>query len=273
MKALLFGIAVLSGCASFGTFMGSSEGEVSYAPEADENLKRGEAALATKNHVDAAKYFEYVKTKYPFAEASKTAELALADTDYDRERFIEARDRYQNFVRLHPTHPKVDYAAWRAAYTHVKDIPSDFFALPPSYEKDQVEVRSAVTALSDFIRFYPESQFVPEAKQALVDVRSRLAKHELYVADFYANRQRWPAVVGRLSVAAKNYSGTGYDSDVYLGLSNAYLKLNDVTRAREALETLVALAPDSRGAATAKGLLQRLPVPPPLPTMPPDAGS
>ena len=143
----------------FGTFLGGDVSEPNYADEADENLKRGSDALDSKNYIEAQKYFDYVKSKYPYLEAATTAELKLGDVDFEREKYLEARDRYQNFIKLHPTHPKIDYAAYRAALTHYKDMPSDFFLLPPSSEKDQAEVRSASVALADFIRSYPQSEY------------------------------------------------------------------------------------------------------------------
>jgi outer membrane protein assembly factor BamD len=274
--AFLAAFALSAGCKTLGFGKNEEGGEVDYAHDAESNMKLGDEAMESENFAEAARYYEYVKTKYPFLEAAKTAELKLADCDFLRDRFIEARDRYQNFVRLHPTHPKVDYAAFRAALTHYRDIPSDLFILPPANEKDQQEVRAAMNAMSDFLRTYPDSQFVPEAKKVLTEVKMRLAEHELYVADFYRRRDRWRAVVGRLSTVAKNYSGTGYDEKVYFGLHEAYMKLNDEKRAKEALRAYLALHPNDRDARRAKELLGpdvQPPAPAPEGTGAPDAGS
>src|SRR5262249_40118318 len=157
-----------------------------------------------KNFNEAQKYFDYVKSKYPYLEAATTAELRLGDVDFEREKYAEARDRYLNFIKLHPTHSKVDYAAYRAALTHYKDMPSEFCWLPPSSEKDQAEVRQAATAMADFIRTYPSSEYVGQAQKSYDEVKRRLAEHELYVADFYKKREKWGAVVGRLNVLEKD---------------------------------------------------------------------
>lgn len=270
----------LSGCKTLGALGGSDEGgEVDFANDAESNMKLGDEAMESENFGEASRYYEYVKTKYPFLEAAKTAELKLGDCDFLRDRFIEARDRYQNFVRLHPTHPKVDYAAFRAALTHYKDIPSDLFILPPASEKDQQEVRAAMNAMSDFLRIYPDSQYVPEARKVLTEVKTRLAEHEIYVADFYRRRDRWPAVIGRLSTVAKNFSGTGYDEKVYFGLHEAYLKMKDEKRAKEALRSYLALHPNERDASRARELLgpdvpaAPAPAPAPAPSAEPDAGT
>lgn len=229
--------------------------EPDYASSAEENLKKGNEALESKNYVEAEKYFEHVRSKYPYLEAAREAELRAADTAFEREKYAEARDEYQSFVKLHPTHPRVDYAAFRAALTHVKDVPSDFFLLPPSYEKDQGDVKGTVRAMNDFIRQYPNSQYIPEAKAAVEDAKRRLARHELYVAQFYRKRERWAGAAGRFENVSKNYAGLGFDEEALLGLHEAYSKLGEPEKAKGALKLLIERMPGTSAAARAQGLL------------------
>src|SRR5262249_58221265 len=105
------------------------------------------------------KYYEYVKTKFPVLEAWRQAELRLADVSFERELWTEAADRYNGFVKLHPTHAKVDYAAYRAALAHYRDIPSDWFMLPPSSGKDQTQVPAPWHPRSGFTKTYAHSQY------------------------------------------------------------------------------------------------------------------
>ncbi len=223
--------------------------------DAQTNLDKGNEALRGKNYPDAEKYFEYVKDKYPFLDAAKEAELRLGDLEYDRDRVTEARDRYNNFVKLHPTHPRVDYAAFRAALTHYKEMPSEFFALPPSREKDQVEVRAAYKAMTDFVRSYPSSSHLPEAKKIVDETRRRLAEHELYVADFYEKRGRWSAVAGRLETIVAQYSGAGFDEKALFRLHDVYTKLRDPTRAQDALRRIINKFPNTPAASRAQKML------------------
>ena len=258
-RALAFVLVVssLAGCKSLGFlgFGGDETVSVQYGTDADSNMKLGNEALDSKQYAEAQKYFDYVRTKYPYLEASKLAELRLGDTDFAREKFGEARDRYVNFVKLHPTHPRVDYAAYRAALTHYKDIPSDFFIFPSATEKDQADVRAAMASLGDFLKTYPESDYKGDAQKVYTEVRKRLADHELYVASFYRSRDRWPAVVGRLEVVERDFPDVGYEEKVYFGLYEAYSKLKDETRAKEALRTLVKRAPDTDAAKRAQKIL------------------
>ncbi|AEI63104.1 hypothetical protein [Myxococcus fulvus] len=49
-------------------------GEPDYAAVADENLRLGTEALENKDFFRAQKYFEYVRTKFPYQEAAREAE-------------------------------------------------------------------------------------------------------------------------------------------------------------------------------------------------------
>jgi outer membrane protein assembly factor BamD len=244
----------LPGCTTF-----SGEGvEPSYADRAEENLKRGREAMEARNFPEASKYFEHVRVKYPFLEAAKEAELLLGDADFEKEAFAEARDRYESFVKLHPTHPRVDYAAFRAALTHFKEIPSDLFILPPSYDKDQSSVRAAGQAMGDFIQSYPRSQYLQEAKVVEADVRLRQARHELQVADFYAKRGRWPAVIGRLETLVTRYPGTSLDEQALFRLKDVYLRLKEHQKAADTLERVVTRMPGTKAAQRAERELAAL---------------
>lgn len=253
--ALAAASVLSSGCSLLQQFTTGETPEPTYASDADTNLKRGNEALANHSFVEAERYFSYVKTKYPYLEAAKIAELRLADNDFEREKWEEARDEYNNFVKLHPTHPQVDYAAYRAALTHYKQIPQDLFVLPPSYEKDQVEVRSTLTSMQDFVRTYPNSKYLKDAKVYEDDARRRLAQHELYVADFYAKRDNWYAVVGRLNTVVKDYPGLGYDEQALFQLHHAYQKLKQPEKAKEALQQVITRMPNTPAADRARRML------------------
>ncbi|HEX8437809.1 outer membrane protein assembly factor BamD [Archangium sp.] len=241
-----------AGCAALTT---GQPGDPDYGTDAEANIRLGDEALERRDFFQAEKYFEHVRTKYPFLEAANEAELKLADLDFAQEKYAEAREKYQSFIKLHPTHPKVDYAAYQGALSHFQDIPSDFFLLPPSTEKDQTEVQAALRSLNEFIRQYPDSQYTPEARQKLEETRRRLAEHELYVANFYARRERWKAVAQRLEGLLKNYPGTALEEEALFDLHDAYVRLNDTERAKQTLQRVIERLPGTPAAERAQRLL------------------
>ena len=134
MFSLLLLVATCAGaCAS------SEESKnVTYALSAKQNYERGLEELKAENYAEAVHYFTYVKQKFAFSKYASLAELALADTEFARGNYQEAIDAYKSFTRLHPTHEKVEdgYVAFRIAESFVKEMPDDFFLLPPSYDRD-----------------------------------------------------------------------------------------------------------------------------------------
>jgi outer membrane protein assembly factor BamD len=248
LTAFLF---LSTGCAS----LDRPAGDPDYAAQAEENLRLGNEALENRDFFTAQKYFDFVRTKFPYLEASREAELRLGDLDFEQDRFPEARERYESFIKLHPTHPKVDYAAYRSALTHFKDMPSEFFLLPPSEEKDQTEVQAAHRAMNNFLRQYPDSQYAKEAKEQAELAKQKLAEHELYVAAFYRKRERWPAVAQRLEGLLSRYQGTKYDEEAFFSLHEAYVKLKQPERAQETLRKLIQKMPGTPAADRAQRML------------------
>src|SRR3954466_6201761 len=95
-------LAAPSGCAT------SEEATkpVTYSMTAKQNYEKGLAELKDENYPEAQKYFQFVRSKFPFSKYAVLAELAIADTSFDRGNYTEAIDSYKQFMRLHPTHEK-----------------------------------------------------------------------------------------------------------------------------------------------------------------------
>lgn len=229
--------------------------EPGFAADARLNLKHGEEALADHNYDEATKYFEYVRTHYPFQDASKVAELRLADTDFDKGEWDAARDRYQNFVKAHPSNPQADYASYRAALTYFKDAPSGFFLLPPQYEKDLTPVQNALKSMTGFVHDWPESKYLPDAQKVIASCEKLLAQHEMYVSDFYAKRDHPAGAANRLEVLVKDYPNSGLVDDALFKLHDLYQDMKQPEKAKDALRRIVQHAPGSSDAQKAQKML------------------
>ncbi len=140
---------------------------ITYSLTAKQNYEKGLAELKDENFPESLKYFQFVKQKFPFSKFAVLAELAIADTQFARGNYTEAVDSYKAFIRLHPTHEKVEdgYAAFKVGDCYYKDMPDDIWLLPPSYEKDQSAVTDALRELDDFRQQVPRLE-VPEGRRA-----------------------------------------------------------------------------------------------------------
>src|ERR1700760_4067497 len=57
---------------------------VTYSLTPKQNYEKGMAELKDEDYAEAQKYFQFVKQKYPFSKYAVLAELALADSQFDR---------------------------------------------------------------------------------------------------------------------------------------------------------------------------------------------
>jgi outer membrane protein assembly factor BamD len=246
-------LLALSACAH-----GALGGDTKYGKSAEEDYRAGAEELRTHNYAEATRYFEHVKTKYPFSKYAALAELRLADAKFDQDHPIEAADAYQQFVKLHPNHEEADYAAYRAGFAYWKEGPSDFFLFPPPAEKDLAQVRDAAKALAAFLEKYPTSKYRPEAEKLVARARGLLADHEWSVAQFYVKRGHWMGAAGRLEGLVRDYPGSPREPAALYALAEAYLKADEKFRAQQALQQLIVKHPQDPRRAEAEKLLASL---------------
>lgn len=229
-----------------------------YGKTAKENYEKGIRSMKGDSHLDASKYFNYVRQNYPTSRWVPWAELGLADAAMGRQAYIEAIDGYKAFINAHPRHAKTldGYCAFKVGEAYVKQIPSDWFLIPPSYEKDQGPVLDAQRELTDFLNRYGESLYADAARKLLGDVIQRLADHELYVARFYLDGNRPKAAIWRLEYVVQEYPRARRDAEVLLLLGQVYLKQDNPKDARDAFRRLVIEHPDDHRIPVAKIYLE-----------------
>jgi outer membrane protein assembly factor BamD len=216
-------------------------------------------SLENDEWVDAAKYFTFVKARFPYSKFAVLADLRIGDAAFGAGAYLEGIDIYKQFIKFHPTHEMVEngYAAFRIGECYYRMLPDDWFLVPPSYEKDQTAATDAVRELTSFLKKYPKSPYVKRAKKMQVSCARRLAAHEWYVATFYWDRDRPMGTVLRLRTLLKRYPDVGYAEPALLLLGLAYWKVGRKDDAKKAWKQLVEKYPKSPEAAQAKGELAK----------------
>jgi outer membrane protein assembly factor BamD len=250
--------AALLALAACGSKHVSISGEAKFAASAEENYQAGVELLKDESYPEAQKFFEYVKTKYPFSKYAALADLRLADVKFEQGAWAEAVEAYDEFIQLHPTNEEVDYAEFRRAESYFKDAPGEFVLFPPAAEKDQHQTERAAAALTAFLEKHPGSKYVPQAKALLEQANARLAAREWYVAEFYFKRERWAGAAGRYETLVEKYPGSKHEVEALLKLAQAAVKLDEKHRARTALQKLITRHPQDPRRGEAEKLLAAL---------------
>ena len=230
---------------------------LSYGENARRSYDNAFQAFEDRDCLTADPLFRRIRREYPYSRYSALAELRIADCHVIQNQHTEAVRAYRSFVRHRPAHPDVPYAQFKIAEAYFRQIPSEFFLTPPPHQRDQGSTRSALRQLRRFLLDYPSDERVERAREMLAETLAQLARHELYVAQFYLDRDHPRAAVLRLRHLLDVYDGSGIEPEALLLLGRVFLHMRELGDARQAFEELIDRFPDSGYAVQAREFLSR----------------
>ncbi len=251
--ALLAGLAI----SIFQVSCATTEGRGA-AKTVDDMYAQAVADLKDGLYPEALDGFETIKARFPYSKYAALSDLRIADVHYERQAYVEAVDAYRNFLKYHPTHSEAPYAMFRIAESYQQQMPTDFFFLPPSAEKDQAQTRLAISAFKDMLGRYPQSEYAEKANEKLDECRKHLGDHELYVARFYFKREKWVASAARAEGILRDYPGLGLDAEALWIAGKSRFAVKELVEARVHLSKLEAEFADTSEAKKAKSVLEEM---------------
>lgn len=163
--------------------------------------KDAEAYIDSSRYIIALERLQELKNRHPYSSQAIEAHLRIADVYYMQENFPEAAATYEAFRDLHPKHPKVPYAMYRAALSYYKDIPGN-------HARDLTPAFKAQDSFNEFLRQFPSNEYSADAREKLVEARNAIADKENYIGDFYYRRDEWESAKGRYLKVVNFYTDT-----------------------------------------------------------------
>lgn len=251
----ILGLAVLAGVGWSCAETQEEDSLINYSKTAQLNYDRGMEELEDEDCSEAQKLFLHVRKRYPYSRYAALAELRSADCDYVDGKFSEAAVAYQQFVKVHAAHPEAHYAAFRQALSYYRLIPSEWFLVPPTHERDLSAAHDAQRAMRIFLTGYPRSGHAAWAKKLLDEVERILASHEIYAAGFYRRAGNLEAAANRLKAVLARYPDSKLAPEASYQLAVTYLELQWPCEAKKTFERLEAVYPESHQALRAKDYL------------------
>ena len=230
--ALVLGTA---GCAST-----PDEAEYAEIPAAEELYDEGVElmengtrfwGLDLTDYDEAIDRFQEVIDNYPYSDLAVLAELRIADAYFEQKRYDEALSYYREFGELHPAHEKVPYTIFRSALSHYHQSQAP--------NRDQTATREALDTLDGLITRYPRAHEVEEAEVLWRELRTKLARHELMIGDFYLDQTEYQSAAGRYRDVLNGYPGLGLDAEALYKLGVCYTHMDREEDARQIFEVIL----------------------------------
>jgi len=106
--------------------------------------------------------------------------------------------------------------------------------------------RQALTEFKTFVKTFPTSRYSDEARQKISELRDSMLAHEYYVADYYAQHEKWRAVAWRLQGAIDKYPDLAKTETIMFRLGDAFQKAGDLKDAERTYLLYVSSFPASK---------------------------
>lgn len=183
--------------------------------DADYKYDFAQRAFEKGQYVQAYTILADVIPVFKGKEKGEDALYLLAMSYFENKEYPTAASYFKNYYTRYPKGKKAELARYYCGYSYYMDS--------PEAQLDQSDTVKAITELSNFLEYYPSSDRVPAAQNAIFELQDKLAYKELENAVLYYN--------------LGTYLGNNYQSAVIVA-KNA-LKKYPFTKYKEDLEMII----------------------------------
>ena len=160
------------------------------------------------------------KSRFPYSLNATRAELMIADCHFQLNQFIEAAHAYQDFLTLHPNHPKLSFVQFRIGEAYWKKAPEEI-------DREQSLTHKAVAAWLKLGKEFPNSSYYKKVKPLILEGESRIFKSQQLIASYYCKQGFWYSCAYRHLEVLEN-----------MPIKLKELKIKSLNEAAKALEEL-----------------------------------
>lgn len=229
----------LSGCATTDTTLEVSN---TYRGQTADQLFIGaENALAKGDYRTASERFEALDILYPFGKYSERAHMDIIYAYYKQgDMMPETVAAADQFIRLYPTSPHVDYAYYMRGVANFEQDRGFLqrYVRTDLAERDPGSSKQAFQDFNQLIHQYPCSKYVPDARQRMIHIRNLLARYEVNIGRYYYCRRAYVAAVNRASNVLQCYQCSPSTRDALDLMAKSYCQLGFTEQADECLAIL-----------------------------------
>ena len=190
-----------------------------------EAYKEGMQELNKGDIFFAAKKFNEVELLYPQSIWAPRSVLMSAYGYYSQLYFTDAIFELERFIDKYKNHPDMDYAYYLIAICHYNQIVNE--------KKDLREIIKSREYFTLLVNNYPNTDYSEDAKFKLELINEVLAAKEIYLANYYMEREKWIPAMNRYKTIVNNYDTTIFIEEALHRLVELNYKLGLVNEAQK----------------------------------------
>lgn len=233
-------LVLLAGCAS-------NPEDRPELTEADQ-YRQAHKSLEDKNYLTAIDELKELQARFPYGDYAEQGQLDLIYANYLSVDYPSTVVAAQRFIRNYPADPHLDYALYLNGLANF-NMEKGLFDNLVSSDKSSKDLDSAKDAFKSFkqlVTRFPNSPYAADARSRMVHIRNQLARQELHVARYYAQRGAMIAAINRAQYVVKHYQQTPAVPEALAIMVKGYERLNRPQLADRSRQVLALNWPDSR---------------------------
>ena len=173
----------------------------------------------------AVKKFNEVELLYPQSVWAPRSILMAAYAYYSQMYFDDAIFELKRFLDKYKNHPDIDYAYYLLAICHYNQIVDE--------KKDLGQIIKAREYFNLLIKNFPNTDFAEDAYFKLELITEILASKELYLANYYLDREKWIPAMNRYKNIVNEYNTTIFIEEALYRLVELNYKLGLIDEAKK----------------------------------------
>lgn len=218
-------------------------------------LDRGLAAYQAEEWSDAIRFLDHFVLENPRHPRVQEARFYLADAYYGREEYITAAGRFTRLAEDFPSGEWADDARFKTC--------ASYRQLAPEATLDQAYTQGAIDHCQSLIVYFPDSEFVPQAREIITAMENRLARKEFLTGEFYARREAFDSAILYYESVLAKWPQSNAAPDALRAMIEAYEEIGYDDEADAARERLLRDYPESAAARALAGRAQSTAAAPP----------
>ena len=173
----------------------------------------------------AAKKFNEVELLYPQSIWAPRSTLMAAYSYYSQLYFSDAILELERFLDKYKNHPNTDYAYYLIAICHYNQIIDE--------TKDLGEIVKSREYFTVLIDNFPNTEFAEDAQFKLELINEILGSKELYLANYYLEREKWIPAINRYKKIIEYYDTTIFVEEALYRLVELNYKLGLIDESKK----------------------------------------
>jgi outer membrane protein assembly factor BamD len=211
--------------------------------ESEKLYRSARESLDNGDMTTALQHYDKLSQQFPFSEYATQGDLERIYALYRNYQPDQALAAADKFIREHPRHPGAAYAQYlKGLVNSTRDEGLSGFLKLDTTKEDVGFLRNAFDDFALLVRKYPTSIYVGDARQRMIDLRNRVAEHELHIVRFYVKRGAYIAAAKRAEQVVTQYPGAPASLEALRLLQQSYRSLNLTQQADDAGRLLAALS-------------------------------